>query len=66
MSKKQHNKQYQLWVWYALQDGNKPQSGYCLALETDSPDELYLAVIKLDKDDEYLTTEKVDLKVQVI
>lgn len=63
---KLHDKQYQLWVWYNLQNEEDPQNGYTLLLETDSPDKLYLSTIKLDKDDEWLTTEKVDLKVTAI
>jgi hypothetical protein len=63
---KLHDKQYQLWVWYNVQNADNPQNGYSLVLETDNPDELYRAVIKLNKDDEYMTTEKVDLRVSAV
>ena len=63
MSKKIENKRFQLWVWYNTQSSDNPQNGWILAFQTDSPSELFEAKLKLDKNDEFLLTEKVELKV---
>lgn len=63
--KSNDNKPFLLWVWYNVQDGENPQNGYKL-LEFETPEEMLLAVARLDKNDEYYTTKSILLHVQAI